>query len=154
MGISRWISEIGVDSGDEIIGDCVLDVFGLDVDLIPTESERLHQEEFDETVTSEDIESELLPGGAERGSAVGLVIDETRFCEALEHRRDASRSDREFFGDLSGGGSSSIGGGTDLIDGLDVVFDLRILHADAPRISGRNGQSDEPTGLRDPMRVS
>ena len=50
MRIELRLSEVGIHPLDKLVADRVLHHFSVGVDLVPSESERLHQEQFDEAV--------------------------------------------------------------------------------------------------------
>ena len=81
--------------------DDVLELLGLVVHLVPRVAHDLHQEELDQAMTAEDERGELLSGRRERHAGVGLVLDEARLGQRLDHRRRRAGRDVERGGQLA-----------------------------------------------------
>ena len=110
---------------DQPIGDDVLQELGFVVHLVPAEAHDLHQEQLDEPMTPQDERRELLAGGGQRDTGIGLVLDEPRLGEGFHHRRGRARRDTQRRGELSHR-QQALGrgqGGGAQVDGLQVVLD-------------------------------
>ena len=110
---------------DQPIGDDVLELFGLVVHLVPRVAHDAHEEQLDEPMAAQHERGELLPGGGERHAGIGLVLDEARLGERLDHRRRGAGRDAERRGQLAHRQQPlrRRRGGRAQVDGLEVVLD-------------------------------
>ena len=76
----------------------MLELLGLVVHFVPRVPHHLNEEELDQAMTTSDERGEFLSGLGQRDAGVGLVFDEPRLGERLDHRR------RRAGGDVEGGG--------------------------------------------------
>ncbi len=95
MRIDLRVAEHLVDAFDHPLGDRVLELVGLVVDLRPVEAEHPHQEELDQTMPPYDVDREMSSRIGEAHAAVGLVLDQTAIGQRLDHRGDRARRDPE-----------------------------------------------------------
>ena len=86
---------------DQAIGDGVLEQFGLVMHLVPRVAHDAHQKELDEAMAAQHQCREFLPCGGQRDARVGLVFDQARLGERLDHRRRGSRGDADGGGELA-----------------------------------------------------
>jgi len=99
MRVDRREAEHLVHALDQPIRDRVLELFRFLVDLVPAHAENLHQEELDQPVAAQNVESETPPGLRELHTAVGHVVDQTALRQGLAHRRDRAWRDAQIVGD-------------------------------------------------------
>ena len=76
-----------VDALDQAVRHRVFEVFGLVVDLRPAHAHHLDQEELDQPMASQHARGELFSRRGQPNAGIGLVTDEARFGQRLDHRR-------------------------------------------------------------------
>ena len=60
----------------DLVGDGVLKLLSLLVDLGPIQAEHLHEEQFDQSVASQYVQGEVLSRRREENSATRLIVDQ------------------------------------------------------------------------------
>jgi hypothetical protein len=85
---------------DEPLADCVLELLGLVVNLIPRIAHHLNEEELDQPMPTSDECGEPLSGFRQRDAGIRLVLDEARLRKRLDHCRRGSRRHVERRGEL------------------------------------------------------
>ena len=85
----------GVHAIDKAIADGVFELLGLVVHFVPRVAHHLDQEELDQSMTTGDESGEFLPGLGQCHPGVGLVLDQPRLRERLDHRRCRAGRDVE-----------------------------------------------------------
>ena len=76
-------------------------MLGLVVDFGPAHPHDLHQEELDQTVAAQDARGELLAGVRKAHARIGLVTDQPRLRQRLDHRRGGAGNDAQGRGQLA-----------------------------------------------------
>ena len=132
MWIAVGVSQLLIDAVNQTFRHGMFEVFGFRMDLVPGQTERFGEKQFDESMSAQDVERHLLAVLGEPGTTVGLVLDQARFGQPLQHRRDAAGSHLQALGDLTCRGGFCPGRGADVVDRLQVVFNFDALHAPPP----------------------
>ena len=128
MRVGDGAAEEGVDPVDQHVGDGVLHVFGLFVDLVPGEVEGLGEKGFEQPVATQHPEGERPPSGGEGDAGVGGVTGQATVGEGLEHAGDGPRRDPHRGGQLPGGHALLVFGKLQLQNRLQVVFNSQAGH--------------------------
>ena len=93
MGIDRRASQHRVDPIDQSIRCGVFETLGLVVHVGPAHAKYLDQEQLDETVAPEHERGKFPSRRAQANPSIGLVVDQARFGERLDHGCRRARND-------------------------------------------------------------
>jgi hypothetical protein len=114
---------------EHAIGDGVLEGFRLFVNFGPIEPEHSHEEEFDEAVSPQNAERELLALIGKTDAPAGLVLGEPRGGERLDHGSRRPGNDAHGGRQPSHQDHLALGCALLEVELLDVVFDGAGAHA-------------------------
>lgn len=95
MGVKGGVAQVLGDPFLQVLADHVLQPFRLLVDLLPAVAQGLVEVGLEEAVVAQDLEGHLPPPLREPGPPVGLVLQEAKGLELLQHLRHGGRLDRE-----------------------------------------------------------
>jgi hypothetical protein len=119
--IDARVPEPGRDQSLEVLGEHVLEHFGLVVDTIPRHSELLCQEQLEQAVVAEHLERHPPAPGGQPHPAVGLVLEQAEVGQLAHHRGDRSRGHPKPFGEL-GRRNGAAFAGLQGVHGLGVIL--------------------------------
>ena len=98
VGVDGRVAEEVLDPVDQPLGDRVLHVLGLLVNLVPRHFERPGEEQLQEAVASDHHQGQPVAGVGQPGALVRGVGRQRRFGERLEHAGDGPRRDPQRLG--------------------------------------------------------
>ena len=110
---------------DQPLGHGVLELFRLVVNLVPAVAHDTHEEQLDHPVPPNHERGKLLSRSGKGHPRVGLVFDETRLRQGLDHRRSRPWRDSQRAGELAHGEQSVRRGqcADPEVDRLQIVLD-------------------------------
>jgi len=113
-----------VHPGDEAIRHDMLEVLGLVVHFLPPEAHDPYEKQLDQPVPPQHERRQREPGRAEADPVVGLVVDQARLGQRLDHGRGRAGHDPEGRRQLAHGQPVVVWAlcGAE-VDGLEIVLD-------------------------------
>jgi len=119
--VVRREAERLVDPFLQLLGEHVLESFGLVVDLVHVDAERLRQVELEQPVVSNDLERNPFSRVRQGDTAIGLVHGEIERRELFDHR--AGRGRRDALALRQRGDRDATAVSAELVDLAQVVLD-------------------------------
>ena len=92
VGIVGRESELGVDLGLELLGECVLEQLRFRVHLVQSQPESIDEVALEQTMVAKHFEGATPPGIGERDSTMRYSLHEAELVEALRHRGRGRRA--------------------------------------------------------------
>jgi len=102
VGVVCGIPELGGDQLLQLVGEDMLEHFGLLVHAVPRHPEALHQVELEQPVMADHLEGDPPAGAGQRDPAITHVGDQPQLAQALDHPRGRGGRDAHPLGQRRG----------------------------------------------------
>ncbi len=127
MRVEFGVTQVGGYSSFKFLGDDVLQLFGIFVNLVPGIAQGFGQVALEQAMSANGLQGDLLAGRGQLHAAVALVVDQPRpgGGELLQHARDGCRRHCQLPGQGGGARHPRRRLPLQLVDCLQIVLNDR-----------------------------